>query len=123
MQSINRREIDGLRFYEVSEGDKIIGLFPSITTVLGQTKDQSGLDKWKQRVGEAEANRISTLSMNRGTIMHRLLELYKPLPGTQEEKLADLKILAATDPEVNQFDGHELNEYFLSEAWKFFMKF
>jgi genome maintenance exonuclease 1 len=123
MQSINRREIDGLRFYEVSDGDKIIGLFPSITTVLGQTKDQSGLDRWKQRIGEEEANRISTLSMNRGTVMHRLLELYKPIPGTQQEKLADLKILAATDQEVNQFKDHESGALFLTEGWKFFMKF
>jgi genome maintenance exonuclease 1 len=123
MQTINRREIGGLRFYEVSDDNKIIGLFPSITTVLGQTKDQSGLDKWKKRVGEYEANRISTLSMNRGTVMHRLLELYKPIPGTQQEKLADLKILAATDHEVNQFKDHESGELFLSEGWKFFMKF
>ena len=46
---------DGLRFYQVTEGDKVIAKLPSVTTVLGQTKDQSGLDKWRQKVGEAEA--------------------------------------------------------------------
>lgn len=123
MHQIQRRVIDGLRFYEVSENGKIIGLFPSITTILGQTKDSSGLDKWKERVGEEEANRISTLSMNRGTVMHRLLELYKPLEGTPEEKLKDLKLLAETDPEVNQFSEEPNGDLFLSEGWKFFMKF
>lgn len=123
MYKIQRRVINDLRFYEVSEGAKIIGLFPSITTVLGQTKDQSGLQKWKDRIGEEEANRISTLSMNRGTVMHRLIELYKPLEGTQQERLDELKLLAETDPEVNQFKDEKDGQLFLDEGWKFFMKF
>ena len=77
--------------------------------VLGNTKDMSGLDKWRKRVGEAEADRISTLSMNRGTIMHRLIELYKgETSGTPEERLAQLKIVASEDEETNQLqDGKE----------------
>ena len=120
---IKRVQEDGLRFYQVTEGEEVIAKLPSVTTILGETKDKSGLEKWRKRVGEAEADRISTLSMNRGTVMHRLIELYKPIEGTKAEKLNELKKLAAEDEEVNQFSEHEDGELFLKEGWKFFMKF
>ena len=77
MSKIKRKVIDGRRYYEVTEGSEVIGLFPSITTVLGETSDKSGLEEWRNKVGHEEADRISRLSMNRGTIMHRLIELYR----------------------------------------------
>ena len=77
MAEIKRVQENGLRFYQVTEGEEIIAKLPSVTTILGQTKDMSGLDRWRKKVGEAEADRISNLSMSRGTIMHRLIELYK----------------------------------------------
>ena len=114
---------DDLRFYQVTEGEKVIAKLPSVTTVLGQTKDQSGLDKWRQKVGEAEADRISTLSMNRGTIMHRLIELYKGTSGEANKRLIVLKDLAKEDDECNQFSTEENGALYLAEAWKFFYKF
>jgi len=120
---IERVHENGMRFYQVTEGEALVAKLPSVTTILGETKDKSGLDKWRKRVGEAEADRISTLSMNRGTIMHRLIELYKPLAGTPKERLAKLKKLAKEDDEVNQFQHDELGSLFLEEAWKFFYKF
>ncbi len=121
---INRVQENGLRFYRVTEGDKEIAKLPSVTTVLGQTKDMSGLEKWRKRVGEAEADRISTLSMNRGTIMHRLIELYKgETSGEPEDRLSQLKIIASEDAEVNEFKDHELGAFFLQQAWTFFYKF
>jgi hypothetical protein len=120
---IERVQQDGLRFYQVTDGGKLVAKLPSVTTILGQTKDQSGLDQWRKRIGEAEADRISILSMNRGTIMHRLIELYKPLSGTPAERLTRLKDLAKLDDEVNQFQHDELGGLFLEEAWQFFYKF
>jgi hypothetical protein len=121
--SINRVHEDGLRFYQVTEGDKVIAKLPSVTTILGNTKDMSGLEKWKKRVGEAEAKRISELSMNRGTIMHRLIELYKSTSGSATERLKILKDLAKEDEEVNQFSEEDNGPLYLEEAWKFFYKF
>jgi genome maintenance exonuclease 1 len=121
---INRVQENGLRFYRVTKGDEEVAKLPSVTTVLGNTKDMSGLEKWKKRVGEAEANRISTLSMNRGTIMHRLIELYKgETSGEPEERLAQLKEISKEDEEVNQFKDEELGAFFLQQAWTFFYKF
>ena len=121
---IRRVQKHGMRHYEVSlEGD-IIGVYPSITTVLGETGDKSGLIKWKERVGEAEAERIGKLSMNRGTIMHRLIELYKPIPIEDKlQKLERLKEIAATDEEVNQYAEDPNGALWLEEGWKMFMKF
>ena len=110
-----------MRFYQVKDDGNLVADLPSVTTVLGKTKDQSGLDKWRKRVGDAEADRISTLSMNRGTIMHRLIELYKATSGNSTERLNELKEVAKEDEETNQFKDEELGSLFLSEAWKFFL--
>ena len=97
---------------------------PSVTTILGETKDKSGLEKWRKRVGEKEADRISNLSMSRGTIMHRLIELYKTkTEGEAQDRLVELKEIAKTDDEVNEFSEDENGELYLEEAWKFFYKF
>ena len=49
--------------------------YPSITTVLGIT-NKEGIQKWRERVGEAEANKISQQAANRGTAIHKLCEDY-----------------------------------------------
>jgi len=123
LESIKRVEKNGLRYYQVLQGDQEIGVFPSITTVLGETGDKSGLIKWKERIGEEEAKRIGELSMNRGTIMHRLIELYKPLQGSKQERLEQLKGIAKDDPEVNQYSKHPDGKVWLAAGWEMFMKF
>lgn len=124
MAEIERVQENGLRFYQVTEGGEVIAKLPSVTTVLGQTKDMSGLAKWRKRVGEKEADRISNLSMSRGTIMHRLIELYKTeTSGESMERLTQLKEVAKIDDEVNEFKDNENGALYLEEAWKFFYKF
>jgi len=124
VESIKRVELNGLRHYEVtSDTGEVIGVYPSITTVLGETTDKSGLDKWRKRVGEAEAKRIGELSMNRGTVMHRLIELYKATSGTKEDRLNKLKEIASTDEETQQYSGEENGAIWLASGWDMFMKF
>ena len=124
MAEIKRVQENGLRFYQVTEGSEIVAKLPSVTTILGETKDKSGLEKWRKRVGEKEADRISNLSMSRGTIMHRLIELYKTkTSGEAQDRLVELKEIAKTDDEVNEFSEDENGELYLEEAWKFFYKF
>jgi hypothetical protein len=43
----------GTRMYEISNYK-----LPSVTTVLGATKNQDFIKKWKAKVGEVEATRI-----------------------------------------------------------------
>ena len=66
-----RVEVDGIRRYQW--GDKL----PSVTTILSAVPDQSksiALARWRERVGEEEAERIKNTAAVRGTIMHRILE-------------------------------------------------
>ena len=60
------------RRYETENGTRA----PSITTVLGDTADKSGLFEWRKRVGEEKANAISRNAAARGTKMHTLCEKY-----------------------------------------------
>lgn len=51
------------------------GSFPSITTILGKTSpSRVWLEKWKNKVGEEEAARISKLATDRGTLIHDYAE-------------------------------------------------
>ena len=53
------------------------GAYPSITTLLGKTSSsQIWLQKWKDKVGEEEAARVSKEATDRGTAVHEYLEKY-----------------------------------------------
>ena len=62
---------DGKRYYTTPDGVKL----PSVTTVIGAKKKEA-IMKWRQRVGEAEANRVSRKATSRGTNMHTICEDY-----------------------------------------------
>jgi len=67
--------IDNKRYYNIQLDGKLSKL-PSVTTILGAMTDHSSLDAWRRRIGEEEADRISTFSANRGTCMHQKLEYW-----------------------------------------------
>lgn len=64
--------IDGKRFYVLPSGEK----FKSVTTLLSERLDKSGIAKWRQSVGEEKANMIMTQASNRGTAVHNIAENY-----------------------------------------------
>lgn len=64
--------INGGRFYVTPEGKH----YPSVTTVLGATKDQTALLQWKKRLGEAKAKQESKRASDRGTALHSLCERF-----------------------------------------------
>ena len=49
--------------------------YPSVTTVTGLHNKQGIID-WRKRVGDEEANRISSKAAKRGTAIHKLCENY-----------------------------------------------
>ena len=62
---------NGLRLYEVGENK----WYPSVTTVTShRTKDK--IMKWRKRVGEKEANKISGRASSRGNKFHSMVECY-----------------------------------------------
>ena len=59
------------RVYVDDEGNK----YPSITTVLS-ILNKEAIIAWRKRVGEEEANKISTRAAVRGTKVHDMIEKY-----------------------------------------------
>ena len=67
---LSRTSEEGRRLYLTPDGKKV----PSVTTILSSTADKTFLNEWKKRVGEAEAQRISTESAGLGTLVHKHIE-------------------------------------------------
>ena len=110
----SRIEDQGTRLYDVN-GTRL----PSVTTILGATKDQQFLKDWKAKVGEQAAERIKNLSSKRGTSMHKLLEHhilgtgYDDLTGLgQEAKTMAQKIIDVGLTPVEEYYGSEVTLYY-----------
>lgn len=69
---LQRIDAEDGRRYVTPEGRA----YPSVTTVLSKTGDKSGLDAWRERVGEEEAIKEGRRAANRGTGLHLLCERY-----------------------------------------------
>jgi len=63
---------DGVRFYPIPGADKY---YPSVTSVTS-FKNAQFFKKWRARIGENEANRITARATQRGTAFHALSEDY-----------------------------------------------
>ena len=63
--------INGKRNYVTPSGE----LYPSITTILSEF-NKAAIQKWRKRVGETEANKISGKASRRGTSVHSVCESY-----------------------------------------------
>lgn len=59
-----------MRYYQ-TEG----GLYPSVTTVTS-SYNKEGLQEWRARVGEEEAQKIAVKAARRGTAVHLMCEKY-----------------------------------------------
>ena len=69
-----RALIEGSRHYDVSNE-----ILPSVTTILQATQSdekKASLFKWRQKVGENEAEKIRDDAARRGTAMHEFLEMH-----------------------------------------------
>ena len=109
-----RIEEHGSRLYDVN-GARL----PSVTTILGATKNQQFLKEWKAKVGEQEAERIKNLSSRRGTSMHKFLEHH--VLGTGYDDLTELgqkakamadKVIEVGLAPVEEYYGSEVTLYY-----------
>ena len=84
--------IDGKQITDTITGKRVYDIvgtrLPSVTTVLGATKNQDFIKKWKARVGEVNAEKIKNHSASRGTAMHKFLEHH--VLGTGYEDLTSI---------------------------------
>jgi len=68
LQQINE---NGTRVYATPDGQR----YPSVTTILSE-HGREAIEAWRARIGEAEANKISTRAASRGTRLHSYTESY-----------------------------------------------
>ena len=104
------------RVYQTPDGESL----PSVTTILGATKDQTHLIEWRKRVGEANAAQITKEAAGVGTAMHANLERFligeQRQPGNnpvhvQANKMADV-IIENGLSKVNEVWAMEQSLYF-----------
>jgi len=76
-----------IRLYKTPYGN-----FPSMTSILS-VLDDGGIDEWKKRVGEEEAERIVTEAINRGNSLHDLSEKYLLNTLKREDLIGPGKVL------------------------------
>ena len=109
-----RIDDQGSRIYEV-KGMRL----PSVTTILAKTKNQAYLNRWRNKVGHEEAERIKNLSSKRGTAMHKFLE--KHIQGTGYEDLTEIgqqakpmaqKIIDTGLTPVTEYFGSEVTVHY-----------
>ena len=106
----------GLRHYTNPENNK---KFVSITTVISHNSKHKFVD-WRQKKGEAEANRITNRSTKRGTKTHSLIESYvknEPQPTIDELFPDDTKVITVLN-ENESIDHYKNLPFFLFENLK-----
>lgn len=103
LPKLERQTIDGVRYYDVPDGEKLLKLV-SITSVTSHFNREIFV-KWRKRVGEDEAQKITKAATSRGTDMHSLVENYlynKTLPSVPPLPDFLFKIAKA---ELNKIDN------------------
>lgn len=118
--TLSRTTTDSGRVYLCPDGSKV----PSVTTILDKTKSKEakeGLEKWRKRVGQAEAAKITRAAAGRGTSMHNLIEKWligdDITPGSNQvhqeaHKMANAVIENLIKPSLTEVWGIEAPLYY-----------
>ena len=111
--------LDGKQITDEESGSRIYDFngsrLPSVTTILGKTKNQQFLKDWKAKVGEERAEQIKNHSSRRGTSMHKFLESHITGVGYddlteigQEAKPMAEKVIEVGLTPVEEYYGSEV---------------
>ena len=74
LPKLERETIDGIRYYKVPDEEELLKLV-SITSVTSHFNREIFV-KWRKKVGDEEAEKITKAATSRGTDMHSLTENY-----------------------------------------------
>lgn len=108
-------KIDSIESHNTPDGDRVYAtpdgkLYPSVTTILS-AHTKKGIMEWRERVGEAEANKISRQSANRGTKFHNMAEKYlqNSLPA-DNMSILEYEMFEMAKPVLNRIDNIRAQE-------------
>tara|TARA_Y100000996_G_scaffold396215_1_gene362097 strand:- start:14 stop:739 length:726 start_codon:yes stop_codon:yes gene_type:complete len=113
---VKTNNTSGIRTYDVNGAS-----LPSVTTILKMTeseKKKESLQKWREKIGDAAADKIMIESSQRGSKMHKYLEEY--LIGqtkldiiNDDSYLMSKKIIdSSLDTKLSELWGAEVNIYY-----------
>ena len=102
LQELKTKNINGKRHYITPNGNKYL----SITSLLSQLS-KVGIQKWRKRVGEVEANRITTKASRQGTSVHSVCESYiKNEDGYLENRMPNVvELFQSIIPLLDRIDN------------------
>ena len=102
LQDLRTENINGKRHYVTPDGNKYI----SITSLLSNLSKAS-IQKWRERVGEDEARKITTQASRRGTSVHNICESYiKNEYGHLDGRMPnEVDLFSSIQPLLNRIDN------------------
>jgi genome maintenance exonuclease 1 len=109
---LERETIDGVRYYTIKDENELLKLV-SITSVTSH-KNRNFFSKWRKKVGEAEADKITRQATSRGTDMHSLVEHHlknEELPKVQPLSEYLFKIAKPELDKINNIHALESSLY------------
>ena len=113
LPEIHTETIKGKRFYVTPEGKK----YPSITTVLSG-RNNEGLVRWRQSVGNDVANQIMRSAAKRGTAVHQLVEDYLNNIELSNQDVLPTALFTLLKPELDNINNIVIQEGGLySDKW------
>ena len=104
-----KKQDGATRLYLTPDGESL----PSVTSILGKTKDKSFLKQWRARVGEKNAEKIIADSAQIGTALHLYIEHYVNEHAYKD--LTDIGIQAGKMAQV--IIDHDEGLKKVSEVW------
>ncbi|MFL2727493.1 MAG: preprotein translocase subunit TatA, partial [Gammaproteobacteria bacterium] len=107
--TLERVDLDRGRHYIDSNGTPV----PSVTTILSGTSSKKGIEEWKKRVGEKEAERVVKESTDIGSAVHEAIEEY--LNGNEWDNFSEKRTDLIARSITNKFVTDGLNS--IDEAW------
>lgn len=117
LPKLTQKSINGKRHYYDPLGSVLEKgvMLPSVTTVLSLLSE-TGINAWKSRVGEVEANKVSSRALANGSEMHLIIERYldnKPI--IEFKNVVSLKLFEQMKKEVlhkiNNIKAQEVQLY------------
>tara|TARA_Y200000002_G_scaffold289816_1_gene243910 strand:- start:625 stop:1332 length:708 start_codon:yes stop_codon:yes gene_type:complete len=113
LPDISTETIKGKRFYITPEGKK----YPSITTVLSG-RNNEGIVRWRESVGNDVANNIMRGAAKRGTAVHTLVENYLNNEELSKQDVLPVALFTLLKPELDNINSIRMQEGGLySDKW------
>ena len=110
LPKITRKTTESGRRYFTPEGNA----YPSITTVLSLL-NRDGIQKWRQKIGEKEANRISNQASVRGTAVHQIAEDYLNNKDDWNKNVMPVNLFSFN--QIKPILDRRLNDIWFQEAY------